>query len=268
MEGSRHLLAGVSTEPERLSLQANVWEGQAEQLLERVGLGLGASAIDLGCGPSGILGPLHRRVGRTGRVVGIERDPSLLGEALSHAVDSGLDGIELLERDAFETGLPPGTFDFVHARFLAAPTGRAEELLREMVRLAKPGGVIAIEEPDSATWAFHPASWAFNMVRRAILRAFERQGGDFDAGRRLPELFERAGLEQVETRSEVQWLTPGHPYRRLAIQFAESLDLHRTALRIPLAECERHAADPTRSMRTFALVQCVGRVPQRRARVA
>ena len=62
---------------------------------------------------------------------------------------SGLGNIELMQGDAFATKLPAASFDCVHARFMFAPLGRDNDLLQEMYRLTRPGGLIAIQEPDS-----------------------------------------------------------------------------------------------------------------------
>ena len=51
----------------------------------------------------GILGPLSRRVGSTGRVVGIDREQPLLGAAHVYVREEGLPNVEILERDALNT---------------------------------------------------------------------------------------------------------------------------------------------------------------------
>ena len=60
---------GSATAPaavEHLIAQAEVYAPEAEQLLDRIGLGAGASAIDVGCGALGILPLLRARVGERG----------------------------------------------------------------------------------------------------------------------------------------------------------------------------------------------------------
>jgi hypothetical protein len=56
--------------------------------------------------------------------------------------------------------------------------------MNELWRLTKPGGIIAIQEPDAAAWRCYPPSAAWDRLKAAILEAFRRGGGDFDAGRR------------------------------------------------------------------------------------
>jgi hypothetical protein len=64
------LAAGDDVELERIRLQARVWEPETETWLDDVKIEPGWRCIDLGCGVMGILGPLARRVGASGRVVG------------------------------------------------------------------------------------------------------------------------------------------------------------------------------------------------------
>ncbi|HEV2359545.1 MAG TPA: class I SAM-dependent methyltransferase, partial [bacterium] len=145
-----YLLAGGAAELERLRLQARVWEPEAEAMLDRIGVVPDAHCIDLGCGAMGILGPLSRRVGPSGRVVGVDVDAKQLAGARAFAKEAGLSNVEILELDAYHTRLPAQAFDLVHVRFVFAPVGREEELLLEMLRLVRPGGIVAIQEPDAS----------------------------------------------------------------------------------------------------------------------
>ena len=78
---NNYLLAGGSAELERLRLQARVWEPEAEIMLDRIGIEPGWKCIDLGCGAMGILGPLSRRVGPHGRIIGVDTDTKQLAAA-------------------------------------------------------------------------------------------------------------------------------------------------------------------------------------------
>lgn len=65
-------------------MQARVWEPAAERLLDDIGIAPGWRCLDLGCGSMGILGPLSRRVGPAGQVVGIDRDAQQLAAARAY----------------------------------------------------------------------------------------------------------------------------------------------------------------------------------------
>ena len=95
------------TEKERLQLQARVWQAETEHLLDRIGIQSGWHCLDLGCGAMGILGPLSRRVGTSGKVVGLDIDPKLIEAARVLGEDEGWNNVELQEGDALQTHLAP-----------------------------------------------------------------------------------------------------------------------------------------------------------------
>jgi hypothetical protein len=161
--------------------------------------------------------------------------------------------------------LPAGTFDVVHARFQLSMLGRPAEQLETYKALVRPGGVLVIEEPDTRTLVHEPyAPATAHLVGRAA-QALKASGGDLDAGRRLPVLMRRAGLEP-HVRTHVLGLEAGHPYLHLPLHLA---DLYADRLADilggdGLAYLHRQAAselaDPDRRGTTFTLVQAWARV--------
>ncbi len=268
---NNYLLAGGSAELERLRLQAHVWEPEAEVMLDRIAIQPGWNCIDLGCGAMGILGSLSRRVGPQGRVVGVDTDAKQLAAVRDFVTENKLDNVAIRELDAYKTGLPRESFDFTHVRFVFAPVGRDEELLQEMLTLTRPGGIIAIQEPDATCWNCYPPSPAWTRLKSAICAAFKRGGGDFDAGQRTFGMLRRAGLKDVQLRAAVVALQDKHPYKRLPIQFATSLRkrilgagiLSESELDEAIAECEQVASDPETMVLSFIVTQVWGRKASR-----
>jgi ubiquinone/menaquinone biosynthesis C-methylase UbiE len=264
-----YLLASGAAEVERLQLQARVWEPEAEVMLDRIGLETGWKCVDLGCGAMGILGPLSQRVGPTGRIIGVDMDSKQLAAARAFIQEAGLQNVEIVEQDAYHTSLPREFFDLVHVRFVFAPVGREAQLLSEMLGLTRPGGVVAIQEPDTTCWNYFPQHWAWDRLKGAILAAFKQGGGDFNAGQRTYSMLRQAGLEQVQIRAAVMALHNGHPYMRLPIQFATSLRqrlldgglLTETELEEALSACEEIAKNPETFVMTFIVTQVWGHKP-------
>ena len=262
-----YLLQGGAEELERLRLQARVWEPEAEAMLDRIGVSVGAACLDLGCGGMGILGPLSKRVGDNGRVMGVDADDKQLEAARDYVQENGLGNIQIRKLDAYNTGLPGGSFDLVHVRFLFAPVGRDDELLTEMLRLTRPDGIIALQEPDATPWNCFPRSDAWDRLKAAILGAFRLGGGDFNAGQRTYSMLHDAGLRDVELRAAVIGLHNAHPYMRLPIQFANSLKprilegglMTEAELDSAIAECEEILQRPQTSVLSFVVTQVWGR---------
>jgi ubiquinone/menaquinone biosynthesis C-methylase UbiE len=265
MTTTSYILSNTA-EAERLRVQARVWEPDVEALLDQIGVRPGWSCLDLGCGAIGILEPLSRRVGPRGRVVGVDNDPRLLQAARAYAEQAGLTNVEILERDAFDTGLPSEAFDLVHARFVMA-FGRGGELLREMLRLTRSGGIVASQETDQNSWCYFPQRQAWPRLKQAIEAAFIRIGGDANIGQQTYGMFRRAGLEDVRVRAAVAALQNSHPYMNMPILGATGMRkvivgtgiMAQSELDAAIAEMEQMIADPETYEISFTVTQVWGR---------
>lgn len=253
-------MAGQLTELERLQLQSIVWEPAGRRLLETLGPGDGKRVVDVGCGCLGWLRLLSAWVGPDGTCVGTDISDDLLEATRGFVTQESLSNVQLVHDDLFDSGLPAESFDLVHERFQLAPLGRVEEQIEALVAMVAPGGILVLEEPDTASWTFSPEASRTRSLIEMVLRAFRDAGGDFDAGRIAYDLLRDAGM-QPELRADIVGLEPGHPYLRLPLQFAASLRprlLQQTSAReldVLLAEVEEELADPRRRGLAFTLVQ-------------
>ena len=162
-------LGSSAGESARLQRQADELAPDSTALLARVGLQSGQSAIDLGCGPRGILDLLAERVSPDGRVVGLDADPAHTAMAAKFVSARALSGAEVVTADARHTGLRSGSFDLVHARALLVNLPGPAAVVAEMVRLAKPGGAVAAAEPDTELALCYPPHPAFDRSARSSL---------------------------------------------------------------------------------------------------
>ncbi|MFE1861264.1 class I SAM-dependent methyltransferase [Streptomyces anandii] len=110
------------------------------------GLGLreGDRVLDAGCGTGRALTPLRAAVGPSGLVVGADLTPAML-EA---AVRAGRDRYgRLLLADVGALPLRSEAFDAVFAAGLIAHLPDPAENLRELRRVVRPGGILALFHP-------------------------------------------------------------------------------------------------------------------------
>ena len=155
-DGVVYSLGSSPAERDRLRRQSSELRDHSALLLDRVGVAEGWQAVDLGCGPSGILDLLADRVGPAGRVVGLDFEPANVALAREFAVERGLANVEVMQGDAHRTGFPSASFDLAHARTLLINVPDPAVVVAEMVRLARPGGWVAVLEPDGGGSVCYP----------------------------------------------------------------------------------------------------------------
>jgi SAM-dependent methyltransferase len=264
-----YALGSNLAESARLQRQSDELRPQTAELLARIGLEPGRSAIDLGCGPSGILELLSAAVSPGGRVVGLDADPAHTAMARQYVSERGLANVEVVTADARHTGLPSDTFDLVHARTVLVTIPEPPEVLAEMVRLARPGGWVASQEPDIEGAFCYPPLPAWDRLREIFRAGFGRSGADPHIGRRLPELYRQAGLEEIEVAVHAPVYPAGHSRRTLLPDLVRSMRPmileHGLSDEAELAEVDRavreHLADPRTVSLVHLLVVAWGRKP-------
>jgi SAM-dependent methyltransferase len=215
----------------------------------------------------GILEPLSRRSMPTGRVVGVEPRPALLLAAREFVARAKLENVRLLDTSPERTTLPDESFHFVHERFLLSAGGNEEALLEEMVRMTRPGGFVALQEPDSAAWRCYPDHDAWTRLRDATRAAYDAAGGDLDAGGATFTLLREIGLEDVRIRAATIALQGAHPAKRALVELAETHreriletgSMEEREFDQTLAECDRIARDPATIVVSFLITQVWGR---------
>jgi SAM-dependent methyltransferase len=256
-----------SGDPASSRLQAQVWDPEVETWLAQIDVQPGWQCVDLGCGAMGILEPLSRRSGAAGRVIGIEPRAALRTAAGELVRRSRLDNVRLLDTSPDRTSLPEESFQLVHERFLLSAGWSQPKLLDEMLRLVRPGGIVALQEPDLAAWHSHPDHSTWARLREAVRAAFSAGGGDLDAGCRGFSLLREAGLDDVRIRAATIALQGAHPVKRLLVDLAESHReriveggiLEERELEDLLAECDAIARDPSSVVVSFLIAQVWGR---------
>ena len=174
------------SEVERLQLQSRVWEPAGRRLLTELDAALSdtpdRTALDVGCGA--LVGSASSTTGSALRACHRHRHrPADAHPRPPVAETERLGHVSVVEDDLFATALPEQAADLVHARFQLAPLGRSADQLATFVRLARPGGVVVVEDPDTASWHYTPDAPRTQQLIGLILAAFRAGGGDFDAGR-------------------------------------------------------------------------------------
>ncbi|MET9816703.1 MULTISPECIES: class I SAM-dependent methyltransferase [unclassified Streptomyces] len=109
-----------------------------------LGLRAGDRVLDAGCGTGRALPPLRAAVGPSGVVLGADLTPAMLREAVRAGRDR--DGVLLLA-DVAALPLRPRSLDAVFGAGLVSHLPSPAENLRELARVVRPGGLLALFHP-------------------------------------------------------------------------------------------------------------------------
>jgi ubiquinone/menaquinone biosynthesis C-methylase UbiE len=245
-------------EIERLKIQSTAMAPDTAAMLERFGSMTGWVCLDIGCGPGGITDLLSARVGPAGRVIGLDMN----AQFLDHARKNAPSNVEFRLGDAYQSDMPAGAFDLVHMRFVASTAGNPEQLLNEAKRLARRGGIVALQEPDGSTLACYPPNQAWDRLQAAYMAVFAGVGSDLTLARRLYFLVHQAGLHNVQYRTAllgVRSIDPMVDYLPSMIESLRAAILSENDLVAALAECRQHLAKPETAFTMWTLAQVWGR---------
>lgn len=169
-------------------------ENSAAYLLPHLHTGM--SLLDVGCGPGTITVDLAARVA-PGTLTAVEMTDAALDLARVEAQRQGRSNIEFVTSDVHALHFADETFDVVHAHQVLQHAADPVQALREMRRVCKPGGVVAVRDADYAGFTWFPELPALDHWRTLYSMAARANGGEPDAGRRLLSWAQHAGFEDI-----------------------------------------------------------------------
>jgi ubiquinone/menaquinone biosynthesis C-methylase UbiE len=168
----------------------------------------GMSLLDVGCGPGTLTADLARKVA-PGRVIGIDISAEVVAQARAHARGAGVANVTFQVGDFRSTDLASASFDVVHAHQLLQHLRDPVGALRQMGRLARPGGIVAARDGDYSAMVWAPPDPRLDRWREIYLAVTRRNGAEANAARWLPRWARSAGLvDAVYTTSTWTFATP------------------------------------------------------------
>jgi len=139
----------------------------------------GETVLDLGSGAGADVLLSARRVGRTGRAIGLDMTDEMLELARANAGAAGVANVEFVKGHIEDIPLPDGSVDVVISNCVINLSGDKPRVLREAARVLRPGGrfavsdVIADPDMDDATRA-DMAAWTGCIAGALTKEDFER----------------------------------------------------------------------------------------------
>lgn len=188
-----------------------------ERLLTDAGIVAGMRVLDVGCGNGEVSLLLARLVGKSGQVIGIDRDARAIDAARRRALDFMLTNMTFAQADL---SAPPAGFAPVDAlvgrrvlMYLSDPVAAIRVLLPGL----RPGGLVIFQESDATMLPGRLVPMPLHeRVNRWIWQTVAREGGNIHMRFQLPAVLAQAGLEVEHVRAET--ITQGqHTHYPLAV---------------------------------------------------
>lgn len=162
----------------------------------------GQRLLDVGSGPGTITVDLAERVA-PGRVTALEASEDALALTRAEAERAGCRNIEFAVGDVHALEFPSNSFDIVHAHQVLQHVADPVAALGEMMRVCKPGGVVAARDGDYSGFTWFPESRGLDRWRELYLAVARTNGGEPDAGRRLLSWAQAASADDVAASASV-----------------------------------------------------------------
>lgn len=177
--------------------------------MKRMDVKQGSKALDVCCGTADWTIALAEAVGPTGEVAGLDFSQNMLNVGIEKVKELGLKQVKLIHGNAMELPFPDNSFDYVTIGFGLRNVPDYLQVLKEMQRVLKPGGVAVCLETSQPTLIGYKQLYYFYF--RYIMPFFGKlfaksykeyawlheSASNFPGMKELAGMFETAGLKDV-----------------------------------------------------------------------
>ena len=188
-----------------------------QRFLRFIPIRSGQHVLEVGCGTGVVLRDIAALVGSRGRALGVDQSRSLVAAARRLTSRDAHRG-RLAVRWAAGEQLPfrRPQFDVALAVTVILHVQDPSRVVKEMARVTRPGGHVAVQDQDFGTVAVaHPDRTLTDQIMGGVAaRMYEEPY----SGRRLPGLLRSVGLERVRLLTDVYQDTTLTPYTKTFLE--------------------------------------------------
>ncbi|HEY9077730.1 MAG TPA: class I SAM-dependent methyltransferase [Anaerolineaceae bacterium] len=121
----------------------------ADQIIRRSGIKPGMTVLEIGCGSGAYTTAIAKAVGNQGKVYALDIQPDmllLLQQKLALPENIKITNVELVNRSAYDLPFANDSIDLVYMITVLQEIPDKQRTLKEVKRVLKPGGLLAVSE--------------------------------------------------------------------------------------------------------------------------
>ncbi len=141
----------------------------------------GMKLLDVGCGPGSITRGLAALLA-PGDVVGLDLSAETLAAARQDAAARGITNLRYEQGSVYDLPFSNDSFDVVFAHQVLQHLREPALAIRQMLRVLRSGGLIAVRDVDWGTVAYWPPDPWIDRFIDVHLRTWSQNGGDLGSG--------------------------------------------------------------------------------------
>jgi|TARA_B100001741_G_scaffold313765_1_gene321822 ubiquinone/menaquinone biosynthesis C-methylase UbiE len=159
-----------------------------------------SSLLDIGCGPGTITIDFAKRL-KKGTVLGIDISDEIIKKARIASQEFGFDNCSFNTGDTYHLDFEDNTFDIVHAHQLLQHLTDPVAAIKEMRRVVRPGGVVALRDADYGGMIWAPTDPKLDEWMDLYQQMTKKNKVTANAGRYLFSWVTQASFSSVEVTS-------------------------------------------------------------------
>jgi demethylmenaquinone methyltransferase / 2-methoxy-6-polyprenyl-1,4-benzoquinol methylase len=180
-----------------------------QDTMKRMNVKPGSKALDVCCGTGDWTIALAEAVGPSGEVNGLDFSQNMLNVGIEKVKNLGLKQVKLIHGNAMELPFPDNSFDYVTIGFGLRNVPDYLQVLKEMHRVVKPGGIAVCLETSQPTLVGYKQLFYFYfkfimpLFGKLFAKSYQEyswlqeSARDFPGMKELARMFETAGFKDV-----------------------------------------------------------------------
>lgn len=209
---SDYTMRSMEEEAKRLELQAAALSDVIDQEIAAMDIKSGMAILDAGCG-TGAITRRFAQITKPAVVTAVDFDPLFLDHARSIAADEGIENVSFESGDIDNLQYKDGTFDLSYCRLVLMHVQDPVKTVKELKRVTKKGGIVAISDQDDGTHLAYPFMSKHMDIWNRYGQWAKTENMDRHIGRQLFSILSQAGLKSIKIHLFPVHMTQANPER-------------------------------------------------------